>query len=137
MVGAAAVFRNNVVNGEVAELEGHPSPVAPAFLLAEEDVLVLAIRHWRVDVGAPGDVGAGRNQPVVEQVAHGLLQAHVDQLDGLGRDVDADPAPAQVLGGHGRGCTATKRVQDDVTFIAGRRDDVFQKLDRRDTTTTF
>ena len=51
MVGAAAVFRNNVVNGEVAE-----------------------------------------------QVAHGRLQVHIDQFNGLERDVDSDPAPAQVVG---------------------------------------
>ena len=69
MVGAAAVFRNDVVNGEIAVLEGHPTPVAPAFLLTEQNVLVLTVRCRRVDVCAPGDVGAGRYQPVVEQVA--------------------------------------------------------------------
>ena len=37
----------------------------------------------RVDVRAPWDVGAGCHQPVVEQVAHGLLQAHVDRFDGV------------------------------------------------------
>ena len=36
------------------------APVAPALLLAEQHVLVLAVRHWRVDVGLPRDVG---NQP--------------------------------------------------------------------------
>ena len=78
MVGAAAVFRNNVVNGEIAELEGRPTTVAPAFLLAEQDMLVLAVRHRRVDVRAPGNVRASRHQPIVEQITHRLLQAHVD-----------------------------------------------------------
>lgn len=47
-------------------------PVAPALLLAEQDVLVLSVRHRHVDVGA------GCQQPVVEQVAHRPLQAHID-----------------------------------------------------------
>ena len=42
------------------------APVAPAFLLTEQDVLVQPVRHRRVDVGAPGDVGTSRDQPVVE-----------------------------------------------------------------------
>ena len=100
MVGAAAVLRNNVLDGEIAERELAAAPVAPALLLTEQHVLVLALRHRRVDVGAPGNVGAGGNQPVVEQAAHGLLQTHVDQYDGLGRDVYADPTPAQVFDGH-------------------------------------
>ena len=74
---------NDIVHLEDAERELAASPVAPVFLLAERDVLVLAVRNRRVDVGASGDVGAGRHQPVVEQVAHGLLRAHIDQLDGL------------------------------------------------------
>ena len=44
MVGPAAVFRNDVVNGEITELKGHPAPVAPAFLLTEQNVLVLTVR---------------------------------------------------------------------------------------------
>ena len=35
-------------------------------------------------------------QPIVEQVGHGLLQAHADQFDGLGRDVDAGLAPVLI-----------------------------------------
>ena len=54
------------------------------FLLAEPDVHGLPVGHRNVDVGAAGDLGAGCYQPVAEQVAHGLLQVHVDQLDGLG-----------------------------------------------------
>ena len=103
---ATGAPRDDVVNLKDTERELAAASVAPAFLLAEEYVLVLPVRHRCVDIGGPGDVGAGGDQPVVEQVAHGLLQAHVDQIDGLGRDVDADPAPAQVLGGHARGSAA-------------------------------
>ena len=99
---------DDVVNLQDAERELAAAPVAPAFLLAEQHVLVLAVGHRRIDVGAPGDIGADRHQPVVEQVAHGLLQAHVDQLNGLGRDVDTDPAPAQVLGGDAGGSAAAE-----------------------------
>ena len=66
-------------------------------------------------------------QPVVEQTPHGLLQAHVDQLNSLGRDVDADPAPAQVLGGHARGRAAAKRVQQNVAFGGRSLDDALQE----------
>ena len=82
-VALAAAAGDDTVHLEDAERELAASPVAPAFLLAERDVLVLAVRNRRVDVDVPGDVGAGRHQPVVEQVAYGLLQAHIDQLDGL------------------------------------------------------
>ena len=66
MVSAAAVFRNNVVNGEIAELEGRPATVAPALLLAEENLFVLAVRNWLGDVGAPGE------QPVMQPVTRRL-----------------------------------------------------------------
>ena len=46
-----------MVNVKNAEGELATTPVAPALLLAEEDVLVLAVGNRRVDVGAPGDVG--------------------------------------------------------------------------------
>ena len=52
VVGAAVGLRDDVVNLQVAELEGGAAAVAPAFLLAKEDVLVLAIGTGRVDVGA-------------------------------------------------------------------------------------
>ena len=58
--------------------------VATDLRLTDEDVLVLAVGHRGVDVRPPGDVSAGGDQPVVEQVARRLLQAHVDQFDGLG-----------------------------------------------------
>ena len=41
MVGTAAALRNNVVDGEIAERELAVAPVAPSFLLAAQDVLVL------------------------------------------------------------------------------------------------
>ena len=75
---------DDVVHFEDAERELVATPVAPAFRLAEPDVHGLPVGHRNVDVGAAGDLGAGCYQPVAEQVAHGLLQAHVDQLDGLG-----------------------------------------------------
>ena len=49
MVGASASFRNDVINGEIAELEGRPATFAPASLLAEQAVLVLRVGYWRVD----------------------------------------------------------------------------------------
>ena len=107
VVLATGALRDDVVDLQDAERELAATPVASAFLLAEQDVLIQTVGHRRVDVGAPGDVGAGGNQPVVEQVAHGLLQAHVDQFDHFWRNVDADPTPAQVLGGNaGGGATA-------------------------------
>ena len=42
-----------------------------------------SVRHRQVDIGPREYVRASRHQPIVEQVAHGLLQAHVDQIDGL------------------------------------------------------
>ena len=54
MVSATAGLRNNVVNFQVAKLEGGATAVASPFLLAKEDVLVLAIGTGRVDVGAAG-----------------------------------------------------------------------------------
>ena len=77
---ASGPLRNDVVHFQHAERKLTAVAVAPALLLAEEDVLVLAVRHGRVDVGAPGDGGAGHNEPVAERVAHGLLHAHVDQF---------------------------------------------------------
>ena len=45
---ATAVFWNNVVNGQIAELEGCVPAIAPALLLPEQDVLVLPIEDRRV-----------------------------------------------------------------------------------------
>ena len=75
----------------LVELEGEVSPAAVAqpLLLPEEDVLVLAVGYGSIDVRAPGNVGAGGDVAVMKEAAHGLLQAHVDQLHGLGRYVYA------------------------------------------------
>ena len=89
-----AAARDDVVHLKYAKWELTAVPVAPVLLLAEQDVFVLAVGYRGVDVGAHGYVGLGGNKPLVEQVAHGLLQAHVDQFDGLGRDVDAGLALA-------------------------------------------
>ena len=59
VVLAAAAARNDVVNLQDAEGELAAATVAPAFLLAAQHVLVLAVRYRRIDVGAPRDVGAG------------------------------------------------------------------------------
>ena len=96
VVLATGALRNNVVYLEDAERELAAASVAPALLLAEQDMLVLAVGYQGLDIGAPGDVGAGCYQPIVEQVGHGLLQALADQFDGLGRDVDAGLAPVQI-----------------------------------------
>ena len=130
VVLATRTLRDDMVNFQDAEGELAAAPVAPALLLAEQDVLVLAVGHRRVDVGAPGDVCAGSYQPVVEQVAHGLLQTYVDQLHGLGRNVDTDPAPVQVLGCHAGGGAAAEWVQYDVALIRRRLDDALQKRER-------
>ena len=69
---------DDVINLEDAEGEFAAATVAPVLLLAEQHVLVLAVGNRRVDVGT------GRYQPLVERLGHGLMQAHVDQLNGLG-----------------------------------------------------
>ena len=59
---------------------------------------------WRYGTGVSMSVRLGMSvwavEPVVEEVAHGLLEPHVDELDGLWRDVDADPNAG--LGSRGR-----------------------------------
>ena len=97
VVLAAGVLGDDVINLQVAKLESGTPPAATALLQPEQDVLVLAIGDRRINVGAPWDVGARRYQTVVEQLSHRLLQAEVDQLYGLGRDVDPEPAAPQVI----------------------------------------
>ena len=57
---AAGALGDDVFNCQDAERVLAAAAVAPAFLLAEEDVLVLPIRGRHVNVGAPGDVGTSR-----------------------------------------------------------------------------
>ena len=96
VVLTAGALGDDVVHLQNAKRELAAAAVAPAFLLAEQDMLVLTVGYQGLDIGAPGDVGAGCYQPIVEQVGHGLLQAHADQFDGLGRDVAAGLAPVQI-----------------------------------------
>ena len=44
-------------------------------------MVVPPVEHSGVYVLALGDICPGRDQPVVQQVAHGLLSAHVDPVD--------------------------------------------------------
>ena len=127
MVGAAARAGNAVVDLEQLEREVALAAVAEALLLSEQDVLVLAVGNGRLDVGAARDVIAGGDVAVVEQAAHGLLETHVDQLDGLGGDVDADPLAAQPVGGDAGGGAAAEGVEDDVALLAAGLDDSFEE----------
>ena len=57
-----------MVNLQDAEGGLAATAVAPAaLLLAKPHVLVLTVGNQHVDVSAPGDVGAGSNEAVVEQ----------------------------------------------------------------------
>ena len=75
MVSAAPRLRDDVIDLEDSEQELRPAAVAEALLLAEEDVLVLAVGNGRFDVRAARDVGAGGDVAVMKQTAHGLLEA--------------------------------------------------------------
>ena len=80
-----------------------------------------------VYVRAARDVGAGGDVAVVEQAAHGLLEAHFDQLDGLGGYVDTDPLAAQIVGGDAGGGAAAEGVEDDVALVAAGLDDALEQ----------
>ena len=56
-----------MVNFEYLKWEVHPTASAQPFLLAEEDVLVLAIGDGSVDIGPPGNIGADRDVAVVRR----------------------------------------------------------------------
>ena len=126
MVSAAPRLRDDVIDLEDSERELRPAAVADALLLAEQDVLVLAVGNGRLDVRAARDVCAGGDVAVVEQATHGLLEAHVDQLDGLRGDVDADPFAAQLVGGDAGGGAAAEGVEDYVALVAAGLDDAFE-----------
>ena len=57
VVLAAGALGDHMINLQDTERELAAAAVAPPLLLAEQDVLVLAVRDRRVDVGASGDVG--------------------------------------------------------------------------------
>ena len=127
MVSAAPRLRDDVIDLEDSERELRPAAVAEALLLAEQDVLVLAVGNEGVYVRAPGNVRAGGDVAVVEQAAHGLLEAHVDQLDGFRGYVDAYPLAAQLVGGDAGGGAAAEGVENDVALIAAGLDDAFEQ----------
>ena len=127
MVSASPRLRYDVIDLEDSERELRPAAVAEALLLAEQDVLVLAVGNGSLDVRAPGDVGTGGEVAVVEQAAHGLLEAHVDQLDGFRGYVDADPLAAQLVGGDAGGGAAAEGVENDVALVAAGLDDAFEE----------
>ena len=132
MVSASPRLRYDVIDLEDSERELRPAAGAEALLLAEQDVLVLAVGNGRVgngslDVRAPGDVGTGGEVAVVEQAAHGLLETHVDQLDGFRGYVDTDPLAAQLVGGDAGGGTPAEWVEDDVSLVAAGLDDAFEQ----------
>ena len=56
VVMSTCALGDDVVNLQVSELERGLAAVAAALLLAEEDMLVLAVGDRRVDVGATGPV---------------------------------------------------------------------------------
>ena len=62
--------RDDVVHFKDAEREFTLAPVAPTLLLAEQDVLVLTVRHRHINVGTPRDVRPGRDKAIVEQAPH-------------------------------------------------------------------
>ena len=127
MVSAAPRLRDNVIDLEDSEREVSPAPSAQPFLLAEQDVLVLPVRDGGVNVGPARDVGSSGNVTVVEQAAHGLLEAHVDQLDGFRGYVDADPLAAQLVGGDACRGAAAEGVENDVALVAAGLDDAFEE----------
>lgn len=58
MVGPAFGPGHDVVNGEVAKQEAHQADRTPAFLPAEEGVLLRLVGRYLAQVGAQGDVPA-------------------------------------------------------------------------------
>ena len=126
MVRPAPASRHHVVYLEQLEREVSPAASAEALLPTVEDVLVLAVGDRRIYVGAPRDVGAGGDVPVVEEVAHRLPEAHVDQLHGFRGDVDAHPFPAQLVRRDAGGGAASERVKNPVPFVGTGFDDALK-----------
>ena len=93
-----ATARDDAVQPKITKPELPAATVAPASLLTEQAASSLTGRPKNIDVGAHGDVGAGGDEPVYEQLADVLLQAHIGQFDSLARDVYADPPAAWDLG---------------------------------------
>ena len=130
VVCPAARTGDDVIHLEQLEGEFHLAAAATPFLLAEEDVAVLAVGAGLADVGAPGDVVAGGHQAAVEEITHEIPQADVDQLGRFDREVDAEPLAAELLGGDaGRGATA-EGIQHEIAFVRRGCDDALQQGER-------
>ncbi len=82
MIGAATVFRNDVVDCEIAKRELAAAAVAPALLLARQCVFVPAARRWLVDVGAPAIA------PIARRTAHQAITAFAMNWESLLVDLD-------------------------------------------------
>ena len=63
---------------------------------------------------------------LLDQPEH-VLQPVLHQGDGEVGDVDADPAPAQLLRGRDGGAAAAERVEHDVAGVAAGREDALQE----------
>jgi hypothetical protein len=61
--------------------------------------------------------------------AVGVEEAVLDEGNGQGDEVDADPPAAQLLGGVNRRAAAAEGIQDDVAGIAAGLDDPLQQGD--------
>ena len=127
MVRAAARPGHSVVNLEQLEREIAFAAVAQPLLLAEQDMLVLAVGNGRLDGSTPRDVRAGGDVAVMEQAAHGLLEAHVDQFDGFRGNVYAEPLAAKLVGGDAGGGAAAEGVEYHVALVAAGLDDALEE----------
>ena len=72
VVLATGTLRNDVVDLKDAERELAAAAVAATFPLAEENLFVLAVRNWLVDVSAPGDGEQPVMQPVTRRLPGGV-----------------------------------------------------------------
>ena len=110
------------------ELEGEvfAATVAQPLLLPVEDVLILAVGYWSVYVSPAGYVRPGRDIAVVEEAAHCLLEAHANQFNGLGGDVDTDPTTAQLVGSDTGRSAPAERVEDGIAFVAAGLDEALK-----------
>ena len=68
-------LRDYMVNLEYLEREVHAAPRTAALLLPKKDVLVLAVVDRCIYVSAPGDICPGRDEAVVKEAPHKLLES--------------------------------------------------------------
>ena len=127
VVGSALATRDDVIDFKVSCLEVLGATRAVAFLNAVEREPVRSVGWEMAQVGTHGNVRAGRDVPGVKEAAHRLLQAHVDELGGLGANVDARPSAVRVVGGNQGRRATTERVEHHVPGIRGCGDDAIQE----------